>query len=637
MTERTGRTPFRIIYGVRSRTVKLSRHMREQHRRELYKLSGRSESDRSLEVYKLLCSLSHSGFVDDRLRTAIDSGDWDTLVRIEPPKPESYDSSVKFGIDYMLAECLSKMAPSNTGAKPEELVRVAMDKFAIAEGQCRETNHRLLQEFRLLGSAELDPVVSRAQRKIAKVLGPFNWDDCSPYFKHGSGATTRLTRRFGDTYYKFRGIPDSTKESETLSRIAISLVKPWHQAEPNTTKVFWSEDGTLATEVQWPDLRIVIGNRITTVPKTAKTDRVIAKEPCMNMYIQQGIGKVIRKRLRKAGINLNDQGRNQSLSQIGSHDGSLATIDLSNASDTISIETVRILLPPDWFEPMNMVRSHYGVNSDGSVIRYQKFSTMGNGFTFELESLLFWALCSAEVDLHGGGDKRIGVYGDDLIVSTSVYEPLTYTLMRFGFTTNPKKSYATGPFRESCGKHWFMGRDVTPFYIREGVTDITRQLLVTNNVRRWMNRLYAGFIPPEAWSVYVAIRDLLVPKWVQENYKIPDLHGDGGVVSSFEEALPQRNRDGWEGWECLSFIEAPPSKHMRKALRVTGSSLMAKSLARLEYGLEPDDRKPSFGQIVSPEGDGVCSDELAITRPGLRLKLSKLKVSRWVDVGFPLI
>ena len=357
----------------------------------------------------------------------------------------------------------------------------------------------------------------------------------------------------------------------------------------------------------------------------------------MNMYLQQGIGKVIRSRLRNAGLNLNDQRINQILSQEGSKTGRLATIDLSNASDTISTEVVRILLPPEWYEPLNTVRSHYGVKTDGSVIRYQKFSTMGNGFTFELESLIFWALCSAVVEIHGRGDKRIGVYGDDLIVDSDAYESLTYTLMRFGFTPNPKKTYATGPFRESCGKHWFMGRDVTPFYIREGVEDITRELLCSNNVRRWMNRLYDGFIPPHAWSVYAAIRDLLVPSWVQENYKIPDNHGDLGVVCSFIEALPQKNRDGWEGWETVCMTETPPSKRARQARRVDGPSLLPKSLAKLEYGLEPSSRKLLLGQIVPPEGGGVCSDELEIVRKGLRLKVSTLKVSRWVDVGFPLI
>ena len=595
--------------------MRLSKNKKAMHRRELFKLSSRSGADRSLEVYRLLCSLSHSGFVDNRLRAAVDSRDWDYLVRIEPPKPQDYDSSVKFGIDYMLAEVLSKMSPSNTGANPEDLVRVAMDKFAAADDQCRDTNQRMLQEFRLLGSAELDPVVSRAQRKIAKVLGSFDWDECSRYFKHGKGATTRLTRRFGDAYYKFRGLPDSTKESETLSRVAISLVKPWQKAEPARC---WSDC----------EVNIVVGNRITTVPKTAKTDRVIAKEPCMNMYLQQGIGKVIRSRLRNAGLNLNDQRINQILSQEGSKTGRLATIDLSNASDTISTEVVRILLPPEWYEPLNTVRSHYGVKTDGSVIRYQKFSTMGNGFTFELESLIFWALCSAVVEIHGRGDKRIGVYGDDLIVDSDAYESLTYTLMRFGFTPNPKKSYATGPFRESCGKHWFMGRDVTPFYIREGVEDITRELLCSNNVRRWMNRLYDGFIPPHAWSVYAAIRDLLVPSWVQENYKIPDNHGDLGVVCSFIEALPQKNRDGWEGWETVCMTETPPSKRARQARRVDGPSLLPKSLAKLEYGLEPSSRKLLLGQIVPPEGGGVCSDELEIVRKGLRLKVSTLKVSR---------
>jgi hypothetical protein len=327
---------------------------------------------------------------------------------------------------------------------------------------------------------------------------------------------------------------------------------------------------------------------------------------------------------------------------------SLATIDLSNASDTISSKVVETVLPPDWYEALNLTRSHYGSLDSGAVIRYQKFSTMGNGYTFELESLIFWAICSAVVDILELGDTRIGVYGDDLIVSSNAFELLEYTLMDFGFTLNPKKSYSTGPFRESCGKHWFKGRDVSPFYIRKGVETVVDELLVVNNVRRWMTRLYNGFIPPKAWLVYVEIRDTLLPAWVVKECKIPDGYGDLGVVSSFEEACPQRHvdaqghPDGLEGWSCDTLRIKPTPLHIKKRYRVTGSPLMTKSLSSLERLHSRSHTEISLMPLPWLEVYSACmqageapSDEIPYSSKKLRLTLSKLSVHVWSDTGGP--
>lgn len=597
-------------------------------RTQLYELCCGSTEDRSLLVFTELLALRPDDQVTRDLRRAAASRDWETLVRIPMPDPSQYENAEAFGIDYCISELLSKMAPSNTGANPEDLARVALDKFKLAEDQCAATNQRIYQEFKRLGTAECDPVVKLVRRNISKILGAFSWDEASAHFGHGGGATTRLKRRHGDAYYKFRGDPDTTKQCETLSKIAISLVKPWQGVEPSN----WSD----------ARVRIVRGNRITTVPKTAKIDRVIAKEPCMNIYVQRGIGQMIRQRLKRAGVRLNDQTANQKLSQVGSETGELATVDLSMASDTISRVVAELFLPTDWFDAMNLCRSHFGVRTGGDVIRYQKFSTSGNGFTFELESLIFWALCSAVIELRGCADTRLGVYGDDLIIASSAFETLVEQLERFGFTPNPRKSFHVGPFRESCGKHWFKGRDVTPFYIRKGVENIVDSLLCTNNVRRWLTRLYDGFIPPTAWSMYTRIRDALVPEGVQRYYRIPDGYGDLGLVSSFEEALPQKHPDGWTGWQCLSLAHKPIPDDKRKAARVTGPSLMAKGLALLGENpsslayfsrCEPGLLWKMLG--VLPEGKGGCSDEIPIESGKLRLKNSKLHVARWEDVGIP--
>jgi hypothetical protein len=142
----------------------------------------------------------------------------------------------------------------------------------------------------------------------------------------------------------------------------------------------------------------------------------------MNIYVQKGIGGVIRNRLRSIGINLDDQTKNQRLAKIGSFSGRLATIDLSMASDCISRLIVEKLIRSDWLLALGQCRSPIGVLPSGRKIFYQKYSSMGNGYTFELETLIFLSLAYAWARLHGEDVDRISVYGDDIIVPSTMAE-----------------------------------------------------------------------------------------------------------------------------------------------------------------------------------------------------------------------
>jgi hypothetical protein len=286
-------------------------------------------------------------------------------------------------------------------------------------------------------------------------------------------------------------------------------------------------------------LDIVPGNRVTTVPKNAKTDRTIAIEPDMNMYIQKGIGSLIRDRLVRVGIDLNDQSRNQSLAKEGSLTGTLATIDLSSASDTVSMRLVEELLPEDWVSAIKLCRSPRGILPDGSLISYQKVSSMGNGFTFELESLIFWALCSTVLSWFKPRESRLAVYGDDIIISSEVYGTVVWLLNYCGFTVNVKKSFSAGPFRESCGKHFFKGVDVTPFYIRDDVKSPDRLIWLANSIRRWARHPVWG-LDGRLHNAYSSVVSKL-PVSLQRP-SIPDGLGDIALMGDFDEARPPRSK-----------------------------------------------------------------------------------------------
>jgi hypothetical protein len=215
---------------------------------------------------------------------------------------------------------------------------------------------------------------------MKRLLGEFSWDDASVHFGWGPGASTRLPRRRSDAAFKYSGRPDTTIGNAILANACIMRSPLWQEG--------------LTFEEGSGYCSIVPGNRIITVAKNYKTNRTIAVEPCMNMYVQKGIGGLMRRRLKRAGFDLNDQTRNQRLALIGSFSGTLATIDMSMASDTVSYELVRLLAPSDWFEALEQCRSPVGVLPDGTRIWYHKFSSMGNGYTFELETAIFCCSCS---------------------------------------------------------------------------------------------------------------------------------------------------------------------------------------------------------------------------------------------------
>jgi len=419
---------------------------------------------------------------------------------------------------------------------------VALEKFQESERKCEETNIRL-RSMRGEGITTLtaDSLLEAARYKIAAALGPFSWDDASLLFRFGPGASATTPKLIGDAYYKYGDeSPSATQGCAVLAGCAIAQLPRWYTclAGIDPGAPFAMPGGHIIAR---DHISIVEGNRVVTVPKNAKTDRTIAAEPLLNSYVQQGIGRLIRRKLKRVGVDLDDQTRNQRLAKEGSLLGSLCTIDLSAASDSVSIELVRRLLPPDWEEALEQCRSPKGILPSGEIVTYQKWSSMGNAYTFELESLIFWALCSAVMDHYHGKERRLAVYGDDIIVPTAVFGWVEELLSFCGFSVNGKKTFFSGPFRESCGKHYFLGDDVTPFYVRKDIDRPTRLIWAANSVRRWSRRVGWGldgrFLP-----VYQFLVSILPPE--MRHVSCPDGVGDMSLFGDLDEACPQRAPQG---------------------------------------------------------------------------------------------
>jgi len=206
-------------------------------------------------------------------------------------------------------------------------------------------------------------------------------------------------------------------------------------------------------------------NNLSFVPKTTKIFRSIAVEPALNSFLQKGVDECLREFLRiRANIDLTSQEENSEMARIGSSDeeDSFVTIDLSSASDSISIELCRRVLPPDWFYLLDRIRSK-SYRYKKTVNPYSKFCSMGNGFCFPLQTLLFASMCHAVGAGNTGIDYR--VYGDDIIVRKQYALGLISLLRRCGFRPNESKTFIKGPFRESCGKDYYSGVNVRPVYL----------------------------------------------------------------------------------------------------------------------------------------------------------------------------
>jgi hypothetical protein len=343
--------------------------------------------------------------------------------------------------------------------KPKAKAR-AMDKFYAAERTCRRYNLKFRNAF-TSGAGCISNDVLKMQRWIWRVIGekpnlPSIYAKCAfgPGASIGVGHATNLGRKL-------------LSEKWTVTPSALAYALAALRTDHHFFELLQPErDGPVCLD---PDdferryrakLELVHYNKVVTVPKTSLVDRTIAVEPLLNGYLQKGVDVYMRLLLKRVGIDLTDQGKNQYLAYLGSlpdQADPFITIDLSSASDTISLNVAKLLLPPEWFSFLDAIRSPAYKFEDREPLRYHKFVSMGNGFCFPLETLIFASVCS----LYSKPDD-FTVYGDDIICRQSVARKVIKTLWRLGFRHNPDKTFVEGPFRESCGADWYAGLNVRP-------------------------------------------------------------------------------------------------------------------------------------------------------------------------------
>jgi len=314
-------------------------------------------------------------------------------------------------------------------------------------------------------------VFLRARAIIGQVLSPFTEDEWFHCCKHGTGSSIGVS--FSDT-----SIEAKSSFPITITSRASTIMDRYldYNSQLKSALIYHNESTPFGDRYQY-----VTGSRATTVSKSSKIDRMIAVEPTGNMFLQQGLMALMYRRLKENGLDLETlPTKHRERARIASITSHEATIDWSSASDCVSIDLLRWLLPPMWFECCDMVRSPF-IEVDGEWVKLNMFSTMGNAVTFPLETLVFWSLAHA-VLLEKDGTLdcfpewedlgRCSVFGDDCIVPTSMAADFIEVLQSVGFMPNLEKSFfGDEQFRESCGGDYLRGYDVRPFSLKAPTSD----------------------------------------------------------------------------------------------------------------------------------------------------------------------
>lgn len=469
---------------------------------------------------------------------------------------------------------LIKKYPFPPNLNPFDPEKKAKETFVESELKCKETNERFVSSSAWAYS-ERRAEFNTMRNFISYCIGYSPslsdiYNEC--YFGPGAsvgvhGNATNLARKFASDW-------SVTPGAQLYARSACFL--NWHVFESLTRRQTGSVaclDPELAKASFGKRVTTVAYNKIAFVPKTVKTFRSIAVEPLLNGYVQSGTDLVLRRKLRRIGINLSDQSINSRMAYLGSledGDDSFVTIDLSSASDSIAINLCRNLLPPDWFAFLDAIRSpSYLI--DGVVKRYNKFCSMGNGFCFPLETLLFTAACHAV----GAGTPGIDfhVYGDDIILRKRFARPLLGLLSEMGFAVNKDKTFLEGPFRESCGTDWYRGDDVRPFVLDFSLDNFQSIAKFLNLSRR--NARSTAF--------FDGVRDLLLDLLPEDLRFFRPLEGPPDTAITVERDLFMTSRYAvWsKDLQCWSWRELISTPHVDKTWRELKDSDLSLTMAAL--------------------------------------------------------
>lgn len=287
------------------------------------------------------------------------------------------------------------------------------------------------------------------------------------------------------------------------------LVDGWKYQFPSWSarleSEFPSADIGIANYNAWFDTHVAgsfedieVPSYVLPVPKTQKGPRLIAKESVSTMWCQQIIWSYLESSIRstpiKASIHFRSQQKNADAALKSSKSGTHWTVDLSDASDRVSLRLVERLFRRNYplMRALWASRSRHTLlptKAGGSeLLELRKFAPQGSASTFPLQTIIFTIHAVASVIFSRGwplstysirrAAKEVLVFGDDSVVPEDSGRLYVALLTYSGLSVNLAKTYTRGKFRESCGTEAFDGWDVTPAYLTQPIVKPTPESIV---------------------------------------------------------------------------------------------------------------------------------------------------------------
>jgi hypothetical protein len=365
----------------------------------------------------------------------------------------------------------------------------AINEYIKADEECARWDltspSTLLQELKDVSNRVLAPWLASADRKICR-------DELTP--KHGPGQTA--DRLLGNKKFDLDYWPDHLE-----SRF------PW--IEWGVPNYRYGDSGARVTP-----LSHVVPARLTLVPKTMSTPRVIVMEPTSLQYMQQALLAVLTESIEQSTsmIGFTDQEANRLMARSSSVKRDLATLDLSEASDRVTYLQAASIFSnfPSIWEALDATRSSEVELPLGRGSRsVHKFASMGSAVCFPVEAVAFLVAIFVAIRRHhreiDSGfeltlpfikqfEGRVRVYGDDILVPVRYLSDVRELFDQLGWKINARKSFWKSNFRESCGGDYWDGEDVTPVRVRHSFPTSIRQTAEVQSLVSLRNQLYlAGY------------------------------------------------------------------------------------------------------------------------------------------------
>lgn len=315
-----------------------------------------------------------------------------------------------------------------------------------------------------------NPIVFRVvqeARKIAKrILGVFDPDAIISFARFGKRSSIGCS--FQDAYidYKLVTVPAFTSTVAARKWFFNDYLPNDPVLQRIVKRLFRS-----AKKQQKAFNFVCASLKLVNVPKSWKTLRTITPLSLLELFYTFAVGGMVQEKLAENGLDITVlQAVHRELARLGSSGQvKIATTDLRRASDSILSQLLCAMLPRDWFNALKLAFCRY-VNVDGVTMATHTVLPMGNGFTFPVETLIFYCLTKAIGNL--ARVKGIfSAYGDDIIYPSKLHKFVCKVFPLLGLTINEEKSYADSFFRESCGGDFYRGCDVRPYIFKgEGQT-----------------------------------------------------------------------------------------------------------------------------------------------------------------------